>query len=68
MAQQGMAGDQVDPPIPARPGPLLQRRQQRPRVAAALEERTRACGYRRIYLITGNRQPEAEALALATGR
>ncbi len=34
---------------------------------AALEERTRACGYRRLYLITGNRQPEAEALYDATG-
>ena len=29
---------------------------------AALEAETAARGYRRLYLITGNRQPEAEAL------
>lgn len=34
---------------------------------AELEERIAAAGYRRIYLTTGHRQPEAEALYLATG-
>jgi GNAT superfamily N-acetyltransferase len=34
---------------------------------AALEAETTARGYRRLYLITGNRQPEAEALYDATG-
>lgn len=34
---------------------------------AALEAQIEALGYRRIYLTTGNRQPEAEALYLATG-
>lgn len=34
---------------------------------AALEAETLARGYRRLYLITGNRQPEAEALYVATG-
>jgi len=34
---------------------------------AALEEETAARGYWRLYLITGNRQPEAEALYDATG-
>jgi GNAT superfamily N-acetyltransferase len=34
---------------------------------AALEAQTAARGYRRLYLITGNRQPEAEALYDATG-
>jgi GNAT superfamily N-acetyltransferase len=34
---------------------------------AALEAETLARGYRRLYLITGNRQPEAEALYDATG-
>ncbi|WP_319448147.1 MULTISPECIES: GNAT family N-acetyltransferase [unclassified Mycobacterium] len=34
---------------------------------AALEREIAARGYRRIYLTTGNRQPEAEALYLATG-
>jgi GNAT superfamily N-acetyltransferase len=33
----------------------------------ALEAETTARGYRRLYLITGNRQPEAEALYDATG-
>jgi GNAT superfamily N-acetyltransferase len=33
----------------------------------ALEAETAARGYRRLYLITGNRQPEAEALYDATG-
>ncbi len=33
----------------------------------ALETETAARGYRRLYLITGNRQPEAEALYDATG-
>ncbi|MBW0014107.1 GNAT family N-acetyltransferase [Mycobacterium sp.] len=33
----------------------------------ALEQETAARGYRRLYLITGNRQPEAEALYDATG-
>jgi GNAT superfamily N-acetyltransferase len=33
----------------------------------ALEREIAAQGYRRIYLTTGNRQPEAEALYLATG-
>jgi len=33
---------------------------------AALEAETAARGYRRLYLITGNRQPEAEALYDAT--
>lgn len=33
----------------------------------ALEAETRARGYRRLYLITGNRQPEAESLYDATG-
>lgn len=32
-----------------------------------LEKAIAAAGYRRIYLTTGNRQPEAEALYLATG-
>ena len=34
---------------------------------AALEAETATRGYRRLYLITGNRQPEAEALYDATG-
>ena len=34
---------------------------------AALEAETRARGYRRLYLITGDRQPEAAALYDATG-
>ena len=34
---------------------------------AALEAETGTRGYRRLYLITGNRQPEAEALYDATG-
>ena len=34
---------------------------------AALEAATAARGYRRLYLITGNRQPEAEALYDTTG-
>jgi GNAT superfamily N-acetyltransferase len=34
---------------------------------AALEDETAARGYRRLYLITGNRQPEAEALYDSTG-
>lgn len=34
---------------------------------AALEARIAARGYRRIYLTTGDRQPEAEALYLSTG-
>jgi GNAT superfamily N-acetyltransferase len=34
---------------------------------AALEAETAARGYRRLYLITGNRQPEAAALYDATG-
>ena len=33
----------------------------------ALERELRARGYRRAYLTTGDRQPEAEALYLATG-
>jgi GNAT superfamily N-acetyltransferase len=33
----------------------------------ALESEIAARGYRRLYLITGNRQPEAEALYDATG-
>lgn len=33
----------------------------------ALEDEIIARGYRRIYLTTGDRQPEAEALYLATG-
>jgi GNAT superfamily N-acetyltransferase len=33
----------------------------------ALEAETATRGYRRLYLITGNRQPEAEALYDATG-
>jgi len=33
----------------------------------ALEKDITARGYRRIYLTTGNRQPEAEGLYLATG-
>ena len=33
----------------------------------ALETETAARGYRRLYLITGNRQPEAEALYDSTG-
>jgi GNAT superfamily N-acetyltransferase len=32
-----------------------------------LEQRIAARGYRRVYLTTGDRQPEAEALYLATG-
>lgn len=34
---------------------------------AELEVRISRAGYRRIYLTTGHRQPEAEALYLATG-
>ena len=34
---------------------------------AELETRIAALGYRRIYLTTGDRQPEAEALYLAAG-
>ena len=34
---------------------------------AALEAEALARGYRRLYLITGNRQPEAESLYDATG-
>lgn len=34
---------------------------------AALEERIATRGYRRVYLTTGNRQPEAEALYVAAG-
>jgi GNAT superfamily N-acetyltransferase len=34
---------------------------------AALEDEIAERGYRRLYLITGNRQPEAEALYDATG-
>jgi GNAT superfamily N-acetyltransferase len=34
---------------------------------AALESEIAARGYRRVYLTTGDRQPEAEALYLATG-
>jgi ribosomal protein S18 acetylase RimI-like enzyme len=34
---------------------------------AVLEQAIAARGYRRIYLTTGGRQPEAEALYLATG-
>jgi GNAT superfamily N-acetyltransferase len=34
---------------------------------AVLEAETLARGYRRVYLVTGNRQPEAEALYHATG-
>lgn len=32
-----------------------------------LEARIAAAGYRRVYLTTGNRQPEAEALYIAAG-
>jgi GNAT superfamily N-acetyltransferase len=32
-----------------------------------LEQRIAALGYRRVYLTTGDRQPEAEALYLASG-
>jgi GNAT superfamily N-acetyltransferase len=34
---------------------------------AELENAIAVAGYRRIYLTTGDRQPEAEALYLATG-
>jgi len=34
---------------------------------AELEDRIASQGYRRVYLITGTRQPEAEALYTATG-
>jgi GNAT superfamily N-acetyltransferase len=34
---------------------------------AALEAKIAARGYRRVYLMTGDRQPEAEALYSATG-
>lgn len=37
------------------------------RLLAELESEIAARGYRRIYLTTGDRQPEAEALYLATG-
>ena len=37
------------------------------RVLAELEREARARGYRRIYLTTGPRQPEARGLYLATG-
>ncbi len=36
-------------------------------VLAALEREIAARGYRRVYLTTGNRQPEAEALYLSSG-
>ena len=34
---------------------------------ARLEAQIATCGYRRVYLMTGDRQPEAEALYLSTG-
>lgn len=34
---------------------------------AELEARIAMCGYRRVYLTTGDRQPEAEALYLSAG-
>ena len=34
---------------------------------AELESRIRALGYRRVYLTTGDRQPEAEAFHTAAG-
>jgi ribosomal protein S18 acetylase RimI-like enzyme len=34
---------------------------------AELETAIAACGYRRVYLTTGDRQPEAEALYLSAG-
>ncbi|GGS39925.1 GNAT family N-acetyltransferase [Streptomyces griseoviridis] len=37
------------------------------RVVAALEAEARSRGYRRVYLTTGPRQPEARGLYLATG-
>ncbi|GAB2706779.1 GNAT family N-acetyltransferase [Kitasatospora kifunensis] len=37
------------------------------RVLAALEKRAQLAGYRRIYLTTGPRQPEAKGLYLAAG-
>ncbi|WP_320773987.1 GNAT family N-acetyltransferase [Streptomyces sp. CRN 30] len=37
------------------------------RIVAALEHEAAAHGYRRIYLTTGPRQPEARGLYLATG-
>ena len=37
------------------------------RVLVELEDEARAFGYRRIYLTTGPRQPEAKGLYLATG-
>ncbi|MYU20550.1 GNAT family N-acetyltransferase [Streptomyces sp. SID8352] len=37
------------------------------RVVAALEREAAARGYRRVYLTTGPRQPEARSLYLATG-
>jgi len=37
------------------------------RVLVELEQRARARGYRRVYLTTGPRQPEAAALYLAAG-
>ena len=36
-------------------------------VVAELEREIAARGYRRVYLTTGNRQPEAEALYLSAG-
>jgi GNAT superfamily N-acetyltransferase len=36
-------------------------------VVAELEREIAARGYRRVYLTTGNRQPEAEALYLSSG-
>lgn len=37
------------------------------KLLAALEAEAAARGYRRVYLVTGSRQPEAEALYDATG-
>lgn len=37
------------------------------RVVGELERVARTCGYRRLYLTTGPRQPEARGLYLATG-
>ncbi|WP_255396371.1 GNAT family N-acetyltransferase [Kocuria sp. CNJ-770] len=47
--------------------PAHRRRGYSRRVLAELERLAAAAGYRRIYLTTGNRQPEASALYRSTG-
>ncbi|BBZ10889.1 GNAT family N-acetyltransferase [Mycobacterium branderi] len=47
--------------------PAHRRRGYAKELLAALEATTAARGYRRVYLITGNRQPEAECLYRTIG-